>query len=135
MFHRLRTIFAWSIPVFIAHGVEEYLTGFTKVDPIFAFVFQPVLRMPVANGTFVVFQVMAWILLIVCAVLLLGERWQKRLLIIPGLLYIFEMHHLIEALLRWNYYPGLLTAIVFPVFAVLFWREYFRGDRQSSSEP
>lgn len=126
MLHKLRTIFAWSIPVFIAHGIEEYLTGFTKVDRIFAFVFQPVLGMSIANGTFVVFQIMAWIFLIVCAVLLMGERWQKRLLIIPGLLYIFEVHHLIEALLRWNYYPGLLTAIIFPVFAILFWREYFR---------
>ena len=128
---RLRNIFFISIPLFIAHGIEEYLTGFTEVDSTFAFVFQPVLKMSVANGTFVVFQIMVWILLIICALLLLDESWQKRLLIIPGILYIFEIHHLIEAILRWEYYPGLLTGLAFPILAIYFWKEVIQNSNPS----
>ena len=123
---KLCGIFYLSIPVFIVHGIEEYLTGFTEVDSSFAFVFQPVLRMSITNGTFVVFQIMTWILLIVCALLLLGEHWQRRLLIISGILYIFEMHHLIEVIVKQSYYPGSLTATAFPVLAFFFWKEHFR---------
>lgn len=129
MFRKLRTIFFVSIPVFIAHGIEEYLTGFTEVDAIFTFLFQPVLKMSVEQGTFVVFQVMAAILLIVSGLLLLGEKWHKRLLILPGILYIFELHHLVEAIIRWEYYPGLITSLVFPILGFLFWKEWYRSLR------
>ncbi|MBI5794612.1 hypothetical protein HZA87_06075 [Candidatus Uhrbacteria bacterium] len=129
---RLHSIFFISIPIFIAHGIEEYLTGFAEIDSIFAFVFQAVLKMSVANGAFVVFQIMFWLLLVMSAFLLLGEHWQRRLLIIPGILYIFEIHHLIEAVLRWEYYPGLFTAFAFPLLAFFFWKERLHPAYQSA---
>ena len=131
MFSNLRKIFFVSIPVFIAHGIEEYVTGFPQIDSTFAFVFRPVLNMSVENGTFIVFQIMVWLLLIICWLLLLGENWQKRLIVIPGVLYIFEFHHIIEAIIRWEYYPGLFTGLAFPIFAFLFWKEVIRNFYQT----
>lgn len=127
MFHPLRTIFYLSIPIFIVHGIEEYLTGFASIDPIFAFVFRPVISMATNQGLFIVFQGMVWLLLIVSALLLLDERWQQRLILIPGILYILEIHHLIEVVIRRSYYPGSFTAIAFPILAYYFWKEYMRS--------
>lgn len=135
MFRKLRTIFAWSIPVFIAHGIEEYVMGFPDTDPIFGFAFQSILVMDTANAVFIMFQIMLWILLIVSLLMLHGEQWQRRLLLIPGIVYVFEFHHLYEAIVRQQYYPGTFTSLLFPVFAVFFWKEYSREYRQYPSEP
>ena len=124
MFPKLRFLFFLSIPLFVIHGIEEYVTGFPDVDTFFMIIFRPVMSLPLPQATFVVFQVMLWLLLILSALVLLGERWQRRLLIIPGIVYILEAHHLIEAIIRWTYYPGSLTAIFFPILAFFFWREY-----------
>lgn len=130
MLTKLHWIFIASIPVFILHGIEEYLTGFFQIDPIFLWVFQPILGMPTEQASFIVFQIMVWVLLIVSALLLQGNRWHRRLLLIPGVLYILEAQHLIEAAWRQGYYPGSLTAIVFPILAFFFWREFVRMARQ-----
>ena len=133
MIRTLRSIFFLSIPIFIVHGIEEYVMGFTKIDPIFRFIFQPVLSMSTDQGTFLVFQIMLWLLLIVSALLLLGEKWQRRLFIIPGIFYIVEVHHLIETIMRQSYYPGSLTAIAFPVLAFFFWKEYLHASTSHNS--
>ncbi|TSC78393.1 MAG: hypothetical protein G01um101433_269 [Parcubacteria group bacterium Gr01-1014_33] len=44
-------------------------------------------------------------------------------MVIPGLIYIFELHHIWKALFSWAYYPGAITATAFPVIAFLFWKE------------
>ena|SRR3989338_710867 len=126
MHSKLPTIFFFSIPVFIAHGIEEYLTGFTDIDPIFAFVFQPIIGMSPENAGFVVFQIMIGLLLLLYALFLLDTKWLHRLLVIPGILYVLEGHHLIQAIIQRSYYSGTFTALLFPVFAVLFWKEYFK---------
>lgn len=125
---KLRRIFIFSIPIFMAHGIEEYLTGFYDSDPISVFVFKPFSGMAVSQATFGVFQIMVWILLVVSA-LLLSKSWQWRLVLIPGIIYLFEIHHLIEAIVRWSYYPGSLTAIAFPILAFFFWKEFFQAFR------
>lgn len=133
MLTKLHWIFIASIPVFILHGTEEYMMGFFRIDPVFLWVFQPVLRMPADQASFLIFQIMLWLLLIVSALLLLGKRWQRCLLVIPGIIYILEMHHLIEAIMRQSYYPGSITAIAFPVLAFFFWKEYPHSSASSNS--
>jgi len=127
---RLITIFAISIPLFILHGAEEFLTGFYEVDSWDRFIFQPLASLSVHGATFLTFQVMLWILLTVSLVLLLGERSRFYALGLVGVIYVFQSHHLFKALLAGEYYPGLITAALFPVIAVFFWREWFRMHRQ-----
>jgi hypothetical protein len=124
---RLKAIFALSIPLFIAHGIEEIMTGFYSVDAWDVYLFQPFAQLSLHGVMFVTFQLMFWLLLVVSLVLLSGERWRFRMLGIIGVVYIFELHHIIKAVLAGGYYPGLITSLLFPIFAYFFWKEWIRN--------
>lgn len=125
--NKLKTIFALSIPLFIAHGIEEFATHFYNTDAwdqaISGNLFG---NLSTHGATFVTFQIMFWLLLIISSLLLLGEKWQFRILAIAGVIYIYELHHIIKAVSVGGYYPGLITALAFPIVAYFFWREWFR---------
>jgi hypothetical protein len=123
---RLKIIFFISIPVFIAHGLEEYVTEFYDIDSFTRFVFGLFEKMSVSQATFLLFQVMVWLLIIISAFLIADSQWQFRLMVIPGLVYIFELYHLVKSLSILSYYPGLITAFAFPFIGYYFWREYIR---------
>ena|SRR3989344_4647807 len=124
---RLKNLFYISIPVFIAHGLEEIFNSFYNVDRIFKFVFGFLETMSVPQATFITFQVMIWIAFIFFAFLIASEKWRLRLMILPGVIYIFEIHHIWKALESWSYYPGVITAIAFPVIGFLFWKELLKN--------
>ena len=124
---RLKKIFALSIPLFIVHGIEEFVTHFYDSDAwdqaIFGNFFG---NLSTHGATFVTFQIMFWLLLIISFLLLLGEKWQFRILAIAGVIYIYEFQHIFKAISIGGYYPGLITALAFPIVAYFFWREWFR---------
>lgn len=124
---KLKTIFTISIPVFIAHGLEEYFTGFYNIDGLSRLVFSPFETMTIFQATFLLLQIMIWVLLIISFLLITSEKWQLRLAIIPGLAYIFELHHIWKALMLGGYYPGVITAIAFPIIGFLFWKELLKN--------
>lgn len=123
---KLKVIFSLSVPVFIAHGLEEYLTGFYDVDTLFKSVFRSFETMSNRQATFLLFQIMIWLLYIVTAFLIANEQWRLRLMVIPGLIYIFELHHIVMAINAFGYYPGVITALLFPVIGFFYLREYIR---------
>ncbi len=120
---KLKTIFYISIPVFIAHGLEEYFTGIYNVDSHVKFMFGFFNTLQTPQAIFLLFQIMLWFTLIISALLISGEKWQLRLMIIPGLIYIYEFHHFWKAFAVGSYYPGVITAIAFPFLAFFFWKE------------
>ncbi len=126
---KLKTIFYVSIPVFIAHGLEEYFNGFYNIDSSFKFFFHYFETMTIPQATFLLFQIMLWLAFIVFAFLIASEKWRLRLMILPGLIYVFELHHIWKTLDSWNYYPGAITAIAFTFIAFFFWRELFKEFR------
>lgn len=123
---KLQQILVLAIPLFIVHGLEEYATGFYTIDPIFKFFFQAFGGMTVFQATFLLFQIMFWSLLVFSALLISGKRWQLWLLSILGIIFFFEIHHIIEAIFRWQYYPGMITATLFPVVGIFYWKELGR---------
>jgi len=123
---RLKTIFALSIPLFIAHGIEEVMTGMYDVDNHVHFLFSPLTSLSTHAATFVVFQGMLWLLLIVSFLLLLGEKWQLRLLAVVGVIYLYEFSHILGAISVGGYYPGLITSLAFPMLTFFFWKEWFK---------
>ena len=125
--NKLKTIFIISIPIFIAHGVEEIYTGLFNVDSHVAYMFGKLATLPEMKAIFVLFQIMLWFTLIVSALLISNEKWRLRLMIIPGLVYIYELHHFWKAFETWGYYPGLITAIAFPVIGFFFWKELIKN--------
>lgn len=123
---RLKYIFGASIPLFILHGTEELLTGFYNLDQWDEWIFGLLPFVSIHQAMFATFQFMLWLLLIVAFILLLGERWRFYMLTLLGVTFVFELHHPIKALIAGGYYPGLLTSLLFPVVAFLFWREWLR---------
>lgn len=124
---KLKTIFIISIPVFVAHGLEEYFNDFYSVDWSFKFVFGFLETMSVPQATFLVFQIMIWLAFIVFAFLIASEKWRLRLMMLPGIIYIFELHHIWKTFESWGYYPGVITAIAFPIIGFLFWKELVKN--------
>ena len=124
---KLKNIFLISIPVFIAHGLEEYFTGFYNIDSFSKFVFGHFESMSIYQATFLIFQIMIWLLLVISFLLISNNKWQLRLMIIPGLIYIFEIHHIIKALTSFSYYSGLITALPFPIIGFFFWKELLKN--------
>lgn len=125
--NKLKTIFVISIPVFIVHGLEEFFNGFYNVDWSFKFVFGFLNAMTVPQATFLVFQIMLWLAFVIFAFLIASEKWRLRLMILPGIIYIFEFHHIWKTLEGWSYYPGVITAIAFPFIAFFFWKELLKN--------
>jgi len=125
----LQTTFLFSIPLFIAHGLEEYFTGFYDVDSIFYLAFKLFENMSIFQATFLLFQIMLWVLLII-SYLILMRKWILGLLTLLGLVFVFELHHLIKALLFLGYYPGLITAFLFPIAGFFYWKELMKMWRQ-----
>src|SRR3989344_4417803 len=99
---KLKTIFYISIPLFIAHGLEEFFNNFYNIDPISRFVFVPLESMSNLQATFLVFQVMLWLSFIVIAFLISNEKWRLLLMLLPGIIYIVELHHFWEAIRAWG---------------------------------
>ncbi|MSU55510.1 MAG: hypothetical protein EXS46_03165 [Candidatus Taylorbacteria bacterium] len=124
---KLKTIFYISIPIFIAHGLEEYFTGLYNVDSHVKFMFGYFNALPTPQAIFLLFQISLWFVLIISALLISGEKWQLRLMIIPGLVYIYELHHFWKAIEIGGYYSGVITAIAFPIIGFLFWKELLKN--------
>lgn len=128
---KLKTIFIISIPFFITHGLEEIFNNFYNVDWSTKLVFGFLNEMPVPQATFIVFQIMVWLALIVFAFLITSEKWRLRLMFLPGIIYIVELHHIWSAIKIWSYSPGLVTALPLLILGFFFWKELIKNYRTS----
>ena len=120
---KLKNIFYISVPVCIAHGLEEILNGFYNVDWSTKIVFGFLDGMSLPQATFVVFQIMLWLALIIFAFLITSEKWRLRLMFLPGIIFIVELHHPWSAITSLGYYPGVITSIPLVIIGFLFWKE------------
>jgi hypothetical protein len=125
MSNKLKTLFQISVALFVAHGIEEYFTGFYNLDAFDEWLFSLLPFASIHQAMFATFQIMFWLLLVISFLLLIGKKWQFRLLALLGIVQIFELHHVIKAVLALSYYPGLITALGFPVLAYFYWKELF----------
>ena len=114
----------------MAHGVEEFMTHFYDTDTHNGAIFGALSELSNHGATFVTFQVMLGLLLVISFLLILGEKWRCNILAIVGIVYIYELHHLYKAAIIGGYYPGLYTSLVFPVIAFFFWKEWLHVKKQ-----
>ncbi len=123
---KLKTLFGFSVPLFVAHGLEEYFTGIYTVDSHVRFVFSFTEHMMPLQASFLLFQAMFWCTLIVSYTLISGGRLALWTLAIPGFVFLYELHHFYSAFEAGGYYPGLITALVFPVLGYFYWKEWLK---------
>jgi len=126
MTKKLQHLFLIAIPLFIVHGLEEIYTGLYAIDSHVAFQFRWLVNLPTIEALFILFQIMIWLMLIICYLLLLGPKWQLRLMFIPGIIFVYELHHLYKAIDVGGYYPGLITALSLYIIGFFFWKELIK---------
>jgi hypothetical protein len=131
--NRLKILFGLSIPLLIAHGLEEIFTNF-YIDSHVAFVFGWLTNLPAMEALFVLFQIMLWLTLIISYLLLLGPKWQFRLMLIPGIIFVYELHHAYKAIEIGGYYPGLVTAIPLYILGFFFLKELLKTSRDNRKQ-
>lgn len=126
---KLKFIFGISIPLFIAHGIEECTTGFYNIDSHSKFLLKPFLAITDYQTSFLAFQIYFWTILILAFVLV--RKLPTMFMLFIGVIYIYELHHIIKAIGVGGYYPGLVTAIGVPIIGFFFWKELIKQLRQS----
>ena len=131
---KLKTIFYISIPVFIAHGLEEFFNNFYNIDWSTKLVFGFLNEMSVPQATFLVFQIMLWLALIVFAFLIANDKWRLRLMFLPGIIFIVELHHPWSVITSLGYYPGAITSIPLLILGFLFWKELLKNLKSHTNE-
>ena len=122
---KLKSILFLSLMLIYLHGMEEVLTGFQHNDSIFVQVGD--LFLSKIQTAYWTSHVLLWIFLPLALLLLIGGKFGiKSVLSIFGLIYFFELHHIIKAIYAMEYYPGMVTALLFPSLGILFWKELLR---------
>jgi hypothetical protein len=124
-----RTIFGISIPLFILHGMEEYFNGFYNIDSHLQFIFKPFFIISNYQTSFLIFQISFWVLLIL--IFIIVKKPPLWLTVIIGLIYFYELQHIIKAVEVGGYYPGLITALAFPIIAIFYWQTLIKQDIKS----
>ena len=126
---KLKTLFMLSIVVVYLHFFEEVISGFYLNDWIMKYLssqFQTINQAQYYSSHIV------WILMIgPAALLVLGGKWTLRVLTLYGFFFIFELHHLIDAIRTLNYYPGVITNIAFEIIGFFYWKELLVNWRKN----
>lgn len=126
---KLKVLLMISIVIVYLHFFEEIVSDFYVNDWIMKYISSLFQNINQAQyyGSHVV-----WILMIGPAALLaLGGKWTLRVLTLYGLFFIFELHHLIDAIRTLSYYPGVITNIAFEIVGFFYWKELIRNWRKN----
>lgn len=116
--NKLRRIFGLSIPVFVIHGLEEYFHEFYNIDSHVEFVLMGFGSYQIA---FLIFQLVFWLSLVLASIFF--QRLPRAVIVLIGLVYIYELSHLIKAIEVGGYYPGLISASVLYIAAFFYLKE------------
>ena len=102
----------WMGVLFALHVIEEYFTEFVKVDRIFIWASRPFIQWGTPIILFTIFQSILWISLIF--LFLYAKKYNKiqKYTWIVNIIILFELHHVIEAIIIQQYYSGLITAVM-----------------------
>ena len=121
---KLKIIFFISVILFYIHGVEEVMNNFYDIDSFILGIASFFDSIP--QAVYWISHAAWWLFLVIVLLFLIGGRWMLHFMTVYGLILIFESHHLIKAFTASAYYPGMVTALFFPVVAFFFWRELIK---------
>ena len=98
--------------LFALHVIEEYFTEFVKVDRIFIWASRPFIQWGTPIILFTIFQSILWISLIFLFLYAKKHNKIQKYTWIVNIIILFELHHVIEAIIIQQYYSGLITAVM-----------------------
>lgn len=118
---RMKLYFLLSILLMLLHKVESFQTLEWEFAPMYKYV----LSLGYERGPllFLTFICILFLGLFWCF-LLLAWRWgQWVLLVVWGLTFLLEWHHLWRTLQSEAYYSGLITGVLYGCFGFIYWKE------------
>ncbi len=121
--NRLKILFLISIPVFFAHSIEEYYNNMYNVDSTFRYVYSVFQSMSIYQTSFIQLSVMIWLILIISFLLIYSNKWHLRFMLLLGIIYVLELHHIVKAIVILDYYPGVVTSSMFLIIGIYYWKE------------
>lgn len=121
-------VFAVAVALMFLHKVECFLTAEWTVSPFFQWLislgprFGSTPEEVLGAAIFLVF--VTWLFLgLAMGLLVLRGGWGPHIALgIWGLTYILEWHHVARSLAAGGYYSGLITAVAYLAWGVVYWR-------------
>ena len=124
---RLKNIFLLSLLLIYSHGVEEIIGGFQHFDSFMVFGAKYFGTTP--EVFYWISHLVFWILLPTLFLLFRNRRIGLVLISMFGLIFFIEIHHIIKGITANRYYPGMTTALFYPVIGFFFWKELIKNWR------
>lgn len=125
---RLENLFLISLLLIYAHGLEENLTGFPYIDSFMVIGAQYFGTTP--EIFYWASHFIWWLSVPLLFLLFRKTRILLFLLTLFSLVFVTEIHHTIKAILAKSYYPGLITALFYPIMGYFFWDELIKNWRK-----
>lgn len=128
---KLKNFFFLAVALIYLHALEEVLTGFPSSD---SFMVVGGKMFDTTSEVFYWTSHAIWLLGVpVIFILARRSKFLLSLLALFGIVFITEFHHLIKALFRVGYYPGMITAFFYPVLGIFYWRQLISDWRRAKS--
>lgn len=122
--NKLKRIFLISLILIYAHGIEEIIGGFQYFDSFI--VYGANLFNTTPEIFYWVSHLVWWVSLPILFLLFHKNRLGLLLMALYGLVFFIELHHPIKGLLIGSYYPGMVTALFYPVVGFFYWKQIIR---------
>ena len=119
--NKLKYTFLLSLLLIYAHGVEEIINGFQYSDSFM--VYGANLFNTTPEIFYWVSHLVWWTSLPLLFLLFRENRLGLLLMTLYGLVFFIELHHPIKGLLASRYYPGMITAMLYPIFGIFYWKQ------------
>lgn len=124
----LRKLFIVSLLLIYAHGIEEVINGFQNYDSFM------ILFAKYFNTTpqffYWVSHIVWWVSIPLLFILFKSSPLGLPLMTIFGLVFVIELHHVIKGLAIGGYYPGMITALFYPIMGLFFWKQLIQDLRK-----
>ena len=126
---RLNLLFVVALILIYLHGLEEVLTGFHHVDSFMEFGGRVFNTSP--ENFYWVSHLLWWLGAPIIFLIFRNKPIILPLLALFGTVFFIEIHHLVKSLLVQSYYPGMITAFLYPIFGVYFYKELIQKWKKS----
>lgn len=121
---KLKTIFLISLLLIYLHGFEEIIVGFSSSDSFIMYGSRYFGTTP--EVFYWIFHIIYWLLLPILFILFHSKRVGLFLMTLFSIVFIFELHHILKAIVAGDYYPGAITAIFYPIIGFFFWKQLIK---------
>ena len=128
---KLRHLFLLSLLLIYAHGVEEIVNGFQDSDSFM--IYGANLFNTTPEIFYWVSHLIWWAFLPILFLLFNKKRLGLILMTLYGFVFFIELHHPIKGLLVGSYYPGMITAMLYPIFGIFYWKQIIKDWKLKKS--